>query len=578
MFSKKKVAKIATVALAVSILVAIFAAARKYANARNVVVYEFAGVLGADSKNANAVAVKGGEIEAIGLVEDLRGTGRVDRTFSGLYAARGFHDSSVRLAASCIALSSDFVLAPERWPRKGGGFWPEIKSRSEFVRGLESAGNSWKSKVDAKKDRFAVVFGHATGVHGPLIRSDVDAAFPDAPCIVISRCFGSFTTNSAALKALGILSSSAINRLSGLEGADIPNGIFSGASAMTFARAAFAGERGRARLEEGSKMLVEYLSSVGITSLRDSTSSFSAKKWAESAFGGAPIDVRMSLDPMPAVARAGFDKAGKRLTKELADGLDGEGNVGWSSTPAAHLKIDGAAIAGSGQSKRSDGGTWTWPQEHLDTMCKTFLGRGYAVRYETNGSFGLDMALSHLHRRTFEMPKPPGASHIEILAVEADGEDAAEKAAAVEARVSFDPSFECENSDSLRSFEKLGVETGIHSDMPAGGTGPADPLEAARFARSRGASGRWSMRMLAPPKSEGNVANFAILDSDPTTNEDAAVVGVIFEGKPVKIGRANSLGRRGSINVRDPMGDRKGFDPGYISDAIVEAAYGVKDA
>jgi hypothetical protein len=209
-------------------------------------------------------------------------------------------------------------------------------------------------------------------------------------------------------------------------------------------------------------------------------------------------------------------------------------------------------------------------------MCKTFLGRGYAVRYETNGSFGLDMALSHLHRRTFEMTKPPGAVHTEILAVEADGKDAAEKAAAVEARVSFDPSFSCEKEDSIRYFEKYGVETGVHSSMPSGGMGPADPLESARFARSRGASWGGSIRMLSPPKSDGNVANFAILDSDPSKTHDSTVVGIIFKGKPAKVGRSNAIGSRETLDINKPIGDRKGFDPGYISDAIVEASYGVK--
>lgn len=563
-------AKIAAAALAVCLVAAAFVVFKK----RSGTVFEFAGVVGDFPAGTNAVLVRNGEIEDIGRVEDLKGEGRLDRSFVGLYAARGFHDSSVRLSASCVALSADFIIAPERWPRMGGGFWPAAEDRGEFERALKSAGDVWKSR---DVDDFALVFGYAPGVHGPLSRAELDATFSDRPCVVASRCFGTFVANTASLKKLGLLEGRAIDRLSRMEGTDIPGGKFSGSSAMTFARIAFSGEKGRKRLERGSKLLADHLSSVGITSVRDSTSSFSSKKWAESAFSGFPIDVRISLDPMPSVAREGFERAGERLTAELSDDGEDGGNVGWNETPSAHLKIDGAAIAGARQSKRSDGGAWTWPQEHLDSMCKTFLSRGYGVRYETNGSFGLDMALSHLHRRTFEMTKPPGASAVEILAVEADGADSAEKAAAVEARVSFDPHFSGSDSKVFHHFEKAGVETGLHSDMPAGGIGAANPLESAKAARSLGASAKKSIACLAPPKSDGKMANFAILDADPTMG-DANVVGILFRGKPRSIGKRFASGGNYPIDIEKPFGDRGGFDPGYVGDSIVEAAYGVKRA
>jgi predicted amidohydrolase YtcJ len=573
---------IALAALVLSVLVAM--AQRK----AGVVVYEFAGVLGVEDAakakaNAkpkiNAVAIRGGEVEAIGNIDDLKRLGRLDRRYAQLYAARGFHDSSVRLAASCVALSADFIIAPEAWPKRGGGFWPAAKTRPEFERALKSAGSAWKAggrERERGDGGFALIFGHAPGVHGPLSRSDLDAAFSDLPCIVASRCFGCFTTSSAALSALGMLRGYVVDRLSRIEGADLTNGKFSGASAMTFARVAFGGERGRARLDVGAELLATHLSSVGITSVRDSTSSFAFKKWAEAAFYGKPLDVRISLDPMPSVARDGFERAGLRMTAEFAGAPGGEdANVGWHAVPSAHLKIDGAAAAGSRQSKRADGGTWTWPQEHLDSMCKAFLGRGYGVRYETNGSFGLDIALSHLHRRTFEMTKPPGATSIEILAVEADGLDAAEKAAAVEARVSFDPFFSAGGKDVvLPAFESAGVEMGAHSGMPCGGAGPADPLETARVARTRGASRLAAVAMLAPPKSDGPVANFAVLDADPTFDENASVVGVIVKGKPGEVGPRSALPREArSLKLDEPFGERASFDPGYISDAIVDASF-----
>lgn len=526
-------------------------------------VYVFSRIM-TKGPGVNAAAVRSGKIIAFGREEELSKIGRVDRTFSDIVATPGFHDSSIRVVASSIALSADYIISTEKWPKEGGGFWPGANGPFEFSKALSNAGEDAKMK-NAKE--AVLVFGHSRAVHGDLDRAILDSIFGEVPCIAISRCFGTIVSNTSFLKSVGALSGKGLEILSGRDGADIPGGKFGGESALEFAKIAFSGRWGREKIDVGSERLAEHLSSVGITSVRDSTSSNSVKEWARKRFSDKPLEIRFSRDPMPTVSKFGLWKSGEILTAELSDALS-DSSIGWDSTPSAHLKIDGSALSGMQQSKNSDGGVWTWPQEQTDSMCRAFLERGYAVRYETNGSFGFDMALSHLHRRTFEMQKPPAAEQTEILAVET-ADDAPEKTAAIEARVSIDISFAEKNSDVLRNFKREGVETGVHSGMPCGGMGPADPLATLRFVRENGmCDALEAFDLVSPPKHFEKFANFALLDE-----RTFKLRGLLFKGEfhDARSSR-HSYDIDTRISLDDPIGEKRGCDPGYLGDVIAEAA------
>lgn len=538
--------------------VAVFAFVRVLARATTT-VYKFASVSGGEG-SSNAVAVRGGKVVEIGRFGDLSSLGRAVTAFDGLVAYPGFSDC-VNLASSSLALSADAIVAPEAWP-KAGGEWPSVRGKALFDVVLATAARDAADPTKASSLFFA--FGWHEPLHGELTRKELESVFATRPVVVMARSCTRFVANDAAARMLGLSSTPAAS-----------TGVYRGAAAIEIARRLGRTMR-RDRFERGAALLADHLTSVGVTAVRDVTTSGATVRWAQGAFGGSPFSVEYSIDPMPIIADVGFERAGRVITAELD--VPRSGAVGWTETPVAMLRLDGGFSEGKQQSKSrpAASGTWAWNPEQTDVMCKLFLERGYGVRYETNGDFALETALSQLHRRAFEGVAPADPAGVEILAVESDGLLSASRAVEVAARVSFDCGFEGENAAPLAAFAGPDDVVGLHSNCPSGGAGPPNPLGLVKRASERSGSQRVARKTAASFATSvvrrGDPANFALLDKDPSTSATpGGVRAVMFEGVVHTPTRAWITG---DVDLLDPgvsngAGDDRTVTASDIGDAFV---------
>ena len=555
MAAKKAYAAIA--AAMVSLLIACIVAAR-FRERYNTVVYEFASVSGGPS---NAVAVRDGKVVAVGRVGALSSMGRVDRRFASLFAYPGFSDC-LSVGAASLALSADAVFAPEAWPKAGGGEWPAVRGKDLFDVVLSNAARGTEKPGETNKLFFA--FGWHEPEHGELTGKRLEAVFAARPVVVMARSCTRFVANDAAAKLLGLS-----------ESPSAATGVYRGSAALGVAsRLGRVVER--ERFDAGASLLADHLTSVGVTSVRDAASS-STVKWAQEAFRGAPLSVEYSFDPLPTIAAVGFDRAGKRIGDELD--VAPRGLVGWASPTVAMLRIDGAFVEGKQQSKSrpAAAGAWMWDPAHTDAVCRLFLERGLGVRYETNGDYAMETALSQLHRRAFEGIVPKDPKRIEILAVESDGALSASRASDIDVRVTFDCGFAGDSAAPLSAFVSPGDVVGLRSAMPYGGCGPANPLALARHASETPSSKRVNrgsaLSFVAGPVARGAPADFVLLDADPASAKVPGVKGVISRGefRPTKRAWAVSNFEDLAPGV-STGGDDRVISAGDVADAFVKSA------
>lgn len=569
------------IAATLLVIIAIFLVARTVTRRAATKTFVFAKVVGfrGAPNGSTAIAVRDGKIAWIGPVSEAP-SGRKDHRFSKMVATPGFVDPSVHVVASCVALGADTVLAPEDWSKALGRPSPAVRGKKAFEDGLKRA--AIEGKIVGKTQPTWFGFGHHAATHGgELGKEPLDEAFGKRPAVVLSRCCGVLTFNTAAMNGLGLTSGDfgAKN-----PGADVPSGRFSGVSAVNVAHLLFRGDDGRRRLALGASRLAELLTSAGVCEIADAAGGPTTIGWAREAFGGSPVDVRFSLDPFPLVDAVGKNRAGPAIVKELAKSGDG-GNVAWTHPARIHLTIDEPVVRGGHQSKTDDRGNWHRKTlDDCEEMCRAFATRGYDVRYETHGDFGLDIALGQLHRRAFEMGGKKVGSV--MLGTFADPDDAAAKAAKVGSKCSFDAGFAGRDATvaPLATFTKKGVKASIHSAMPAGGSGPCDPIRSAEILTSRRDPERVqrasALRAIAPPSGVGDPANVTILTADPLV---AGFGGVEVWGV-VHRGIVHPAVRRATSSPMPPLdghgpsftdgdGGLLGCDLVRLGDAIVNAAY-----
>ena len=521
------------IALTLLAVCAAFLLARAVARRSTTRTYVFAKVVGFKSTapGSNAIAVRGGIIAWIGPEAEAPG-GRKDHRFAKMVATPGFADPCVHVVLSCVALGADAVLAPEDWSKAMGRPAPAVAGKKGFEDGLKRTAAD--GKIVGKTQPVWLGFGHHAATHGgELGKEALDEAFEDRPAAMLSRCCGVLTCNSAAMEALGLTSGDfgAKN-----PGSDVPAGRFAGVSAANVAHLLFRGDDGRRRLAAGASRLSELLTAVGVCGISDATGGPTTIAWARETFGGSPFDIGFSLDPFPLVDAVGKNRAGPAIVAELAKSGGGE-SVGWANPPRVHLTIDEPVVRGGHQSKSDDRGNWHRKTlDDCEEMCRAFATRGYDVRYETHGDFGLDIALGQLHRRAFEMGGKKVGSV--MLGTFADPSDAAGKAAKVGSRCSFDAGFAGRDATvaPMATFAKKGVRASVHSAMPSGGAGPCDPLRAAELLTARRDPERVSkaaaLRAIVSPIGVGDPANIAILTADPLAAgfSRTEVWGVVHRG------------------------------------------------
>lgn len=560
-------AAVAMLALAAAAL-ALALAAHEYASAE---VFVFSKVLGFDAPpGSDAIRVRRGRIVEIGRERSL-GRGRRVRRFAGLVAVPGFRDADVRVALSCAALSSDAVLAPEDWTAALGRAAPAVPTRAAFEAGLRRAADAERAH------ELTLVFGHHAPTHGPLDRRALDAAVPRRPCAVLSRGCGAFVLNGAALTALGYGM--------GDHGDEVATGVFAGAAAVDAARRVFSGTAGRRRLAAGASLLVSLLSARGVCSVTDASGSPRVVRWARQAFASAPVRVRFALDPFPAIAALGPRRAGPAIARALSREPARDAPAAWAWPPLVSLRVDEPCASGGHQMKAREGGAWALALDDVDALSRAFLSRGYGVRYETHGDFGLDVALGQLQRRAFERATAADAGpRVEVLAGFADGRDAASKLAALrdgglDVRLSVDAGLARTADNAAAPLASLAASpAGLHSSMPCGGSGPCDPLACAAAACSREGDERVSradaLRLLCRPLGAGDDADVTLLSGDPLAEgfERVRVWGVLLGGVPRASAREVPTSSRWPRLALPAAFEGGACDRTALADAIVACA------
>ncbi len=145
--------------------------------------------------SANAVAVKDGEILAVGdindLVEGYPGAD-VDESFVRKTILPGFIDPHVHMALSSLMYATE-TIAP--WPIAGAdGMVPGYPDRTAFLARLKEI------EALAPVGEPLVVWGFHDLVHGDLTRSDLDAVTTSRPLIVWHYSGHDFYLNSNAVE------------------------------------------------------------------------------------------------------------------------------------------------------------------------------------------------------------------------------------------------------------------------------------------------------------------------------------------------------------------------------------------
>ncbi len=165
-----------------------------------IVIYRAKGVISMqrddsdDGVIAQAVAVKGGSVIAVGILKNLQNAlpnSVVDDSFSNHYILPGFIDPHIHMLLSSLQYA--LPLTPP-WPMATpDGIVEGLSTRAAFLEQLV------KLEGEAAGKKPLIIYGYHDLVHGDLVREDLDAITTERPLIIWHYSSHDFYLNSAAL-------------------------------------------------------------------------------------------------------------------------------------------------------------------------------------------------------------------------------------------------------------------------------------------------------------------------------------------------------------------------------------------
>lgn len=528
--------------------------------------------------DATAVAVSDGRITVVGSVDDLRGAGDLDETFSDAVLVPGLIDQHLHPLLGATTLMTA-VIAVEDWVLPHATF-PAAASPEEYRERLAAAD---RALTDPAEWLFS--WGYHKLWHGPLDRAALDEVSPTRPIVVWQRSCHEFFLNTAATTQVGLTDDQMTGHGPASEMVDISAGHWweSGTNLLLPALAPML--MSAQRLTAGLHQMVGYLHANGVTAINEPGIMWAIEPWElyQQILGAdeTPFTSTFLVDAR-SQADAGMDPAGAVA--------DAERQVASASTGKVRLLpkqvklfADGAIISqlmqmrepyldSSGQPDLCHHGEWMMQPDTFRAFARVYWDAGWQLHVHVNGDAGLDLVLDTVEEC---MAAKPRTDHRTVIVHFANSsEEQIDRIARLGCIVSANSYYPVGFADQYAvhglgaaradtmvraaSVLRRGVPLSLHSDLPMG---PAAPLMLAWCAvnrrtpagRTAGPDQRisvhdalravtieaaysWRMEDELGSITPGKLANFTVLAEDPYAADplrlkDIAVLGTVYAGR-----------------------------------------------
>ncbi|NQY56401.1 MAG: amidohydrolase [Ilumatobacteraceae bacterium] len=562
-----------------------------------------------DNPNAEAVAVEGDRIVAVGSYADVAaaaGDHVVDDRFADNVLVPGLIDQHLHPVLGASALSTE-VIATEDW------VLPDVTYRAaysheEYLERLAAA----EAELD-DPDEWLFSWGYHQLWHGELDRDILDTISTSRPIGVWQRSCHEFFVNSAAIDALGVTAEQVADAGELAATIDLPRGRFWERGFMTFLLGRISPVFLTAdRLVSGLEQVVTYLHQNGVTAINEPGAQLQPGLWDlyQAILGddATPFSSTFLVDARgPADFGVPVDEA-LASARQLID----EHNEGKVRFLPGQVKLfaDGAIISQLMQMREPyldaemkpnphHHGEWLMEPDVFEERAKAYWDAGYQLHVHVNGDAGLDLVLDTLERRLDENPRDDHRTVIVHFANSVP--EQVDRIARLGAIVSSNPYYPVgfadkysewglgpERADVMarnRSVIDRGVPLSFHSDLPMGRSDPIGMMhcgvnritqsgriagpeeridaEAALRAVTIEAAYSWRREHELGSIEVGKFATFTVLDADPLavdplTIDEIDVLGVVFEGRWMPV--PDGLSRTGQSTPRASVTRLPGHD------------------
>lgn len=349
--------------------------------------------------DATAVAVSDGRITVVGSVDDLRGAGDLDETFSDAVLVPGLIDQHLHPLLGATTLMTA-VIAVEDWVLPHATF-PAAASPEEYRERLAAAD---RALTDPAEWLFS--WGYHKLWHGPLDRAALDEVSPTRPIVVWQRSCHEFFLNTAATTQVGLTDDQMTGHGPASEMVDISAGHWweSGTNLLLPALAPML--MSAQRLTAGLHQMVGYLHANGVTAINEPGIMWAIEPWElyQQILGAdeTPFTSTFLVDAR-SQADAGMDPAGAVA--------DAERQVASASTGKVRLLpkqvklfADGAIISqlmqmrepyldSSGQPDLCHHGEWMMQPDTFRAFARAYWIADWQLHIHVNGDAALDLVL-----------------------------------------------------------------------------------------------------------------------------------------------------------------------------------------
>jgi len=541
--------------------------------------------LDSDRPTAEAVAVIGDRILAVGSLDELKAAAReqpyrVDETFADQVIVPGFIAQHDHPLLAALTMTSE-IISIEDWVLPDGTR-KAAKDRAEYLKRLADA----EAALEGPED-VLLSWGYHHYFHGELKKADLDEISTTRPIIVWHRSAHEFFLNSVAEEKYGI-TKEWFDKLpdSTKEQSDFENAHYWEQGFFALLPKLAPALASPERLQSGLEFVKTYYHANGVTLGCEPGGLLSRNlQDAQNAV----------LSDLSSPFRFYFIADGKSITAKYADekeypeeqvAKDTEELLTWGEGMTAYvpgqvkLFADGAIFSQLMQLNDgyTDGhkGEWIMNPDFFARSFRVYWDLGYQIHVHVNGDKGLDLVLDTLELNMRRHPRPDHRTVIVHFAVATP--EQVERVKRLGAIVSANPYYPVALADNYRSngmdperadnmarmgdVEKAKISYSLHSDMPMA---PGQPLylmwsavnRITNEGNLRGPEQRisplsalkavtidaaYSLQMERDVGSieAGKLANFTILADnplvvDPISIKDIAVWGTVQEGRELPV-------------------------------------------
>ncbi len=451
-----------------------------------------------EQPDAEAVAVHGGRILAVGSLADVRAalrgrTWELDRRFEDDVLVPGFIDPHVHPTLAATILSLD-ILSAVPWQTPDGRTEP-VRGREAFLARLRSL------DLERAPGEWLLTWGYHEPYHGEITRSDLDAISTTRPILVWQRSVHEMFFNTRALEELGLREEdfAAHPQADWEEGHLWEQGMLELGRPMT---ALLASPR---RYLEGLGKMTDVLHRGGLTTVGEQgfpqVNALAERLSLQFEMWRSDAPYRFVL--VPNAMFLAREEGGAGPAVQAATDLLGWSTDGIRTVRHAKYYADGAIFSQLMQMSEPylDGhhGEWMVEPEEQARLLEAFWRDGWGMHVHVNGDAGLDLVLDQISAQQRADPAPDRRVVLEHYGYAREDQHARvrelglavsnnayylHELAPIYARDGLGPDRAADISP-LGGLARAGVPISFHSDFPMA---PAEPLMSMWVAVNRIAS------------------------------------------------------------------------------------------